>query len=202
MLCMHGGLYLAIKTESPIRERAIFCSKWSAIFTLLFFAMGGVWVTWFLPGYQVQGFIDPQGFSNPLHKKVIAKIGAWVLNYSHHPYFILLPVLGFLGALLSLLSSLKEKLRLAFICSAMSEIGIIGTVGVSMFPFVLPSSTQLNASLLVWDASSSKLTLLVMLMAACIFMPIILLYTSWVYHALRGKVTSQSVEDGDNHAVY
>ena len=72
--------------------------------------------------------------------------------------------------------------------------GVIGTVGVSMFPFILPSSVNLASSLLVWDASSTKLTLLLMLFAVIIFLPIILLYTTWVYRTLRGKVNKETIE--------
>jgi cytochrome d ubiquinol oxidase subunit II len=80
--------------------------------------------------------------------------------------------------------------------------GVIGTVGVSMFPFILPSSTNLASSLLVWDASSSQLTLLLMLGVVIIFLPIVIIYTSWVYHALRGKVSSEMIEQDKNHIAY
>ncbi|MCS6762336.1 MAG: hypothetical protein MO846_10450 [Candidatus Devosia symbiotica] len=42
-----------------------------------------------------------------------------------------------------------------------------------MFPFLLPSSTVLNASLTLWDVSSSHLTMFIMLLATLIFLPII-----------------------------
>ena len=67
--------------------------------------------------------------------------------------------------------------------------GIIGTAGVSLFPFLLPSSSNPDASLIVWDSSSSLLTLQIMLAATIIFLPIVLLYTSWVYYVMRGPVT-------------
>ena len=50
-------------------------------------------------------------------------------------------------------------------------------------------------SLLVWDASSSLLTLRIMLGATLIFMPIILLYTAWVYRVMRGRVTAASIQN-------
>ena len=55
-----------------------------------------------------------------------------------------------------------------------------------------------SASLTVWDASSSHLTLFVMLIVTVIFMPLILAYTAWVYKVLWGKVTVAEVtEHGD-----
>jgi cytochrome d ubiquinol oxidase subunit II len=55
-----------------------------------------------------------------------------------------------------------------------------------------------NASLTVWDASSSHLTLFIMLIATVIFLPLILLYTSWVYSVMRGPITKDSVDNTPN----
>ncbi len=93
-----------------------------------------------------------------------------------------------------------HKLGIAFITSGLCIASIIATVGVSIFPFILPSTTHLSSSLTVWDASSSKATLTVMLIATLIFVPIVIAYTSWVYRVLRGKVTAASVDE--NHSSY
>lgn len=194
MLVMHGGLYLAIKTESPIRDRAIKGSKIAAALLILFFAIGGYWVAYHLTGYRIDSAIDPYGYSNPLNKTVMPAVGAWVSNYAEYPFLIAVPVLGFLGAIGVILTARVRNGLLAFVLSSISIFGVIATVGVSMFPFILPSSTNMTSSLLVWDASSTKLTLLLMLVAVVIFLPIILLYTSWVYRMLSGKVNREMVE--------
>lgn len=200
MLMMHGGLYLAIKTENPIRERALYWSKLMAVFLIFFFAMGGLWIMKGIWGYAIMTGADPAGYSNPLHKTVASVLGAWMHNYSSYPISICAPVLGFLGAIGVLLTARLGGSRFSFICSGLSIVGVITTVGVSLFPFLLPSSVNAGSSLLVWDASSSRLTLLIMLFAALFFMPIIMLYTAWVYHVMRGKV-NQQVADQDEHDV-
>jgi cytochrome d ubiquinol oxidase subunit II len=63
-----------------------------------------------------------------------------------------------------------------------------------MFPFLMPSNIAPTASLTVWDASSSQLTLFVMLLATLIFLPIVLCYTAVVYAALRGSVKASDIE--------
>jgi cytochrome d ubiquinol oxidase subunit II len=63
-----------------------------------------------------------------------------------------------------------------------------------MFPFILPSSLDPRSSLTVWDASSSKATLLTMLAATVIFLPLILIYTTFIYRVLRGRVSGRDVE--------
>ena len=72
---------------------------------------------------------------------------------------------------------------------------MIATAGLSAFPFLLPSSLDPNASLTVWDSSSSRSTLLFMLIAVVVFLPIVLAYTAFVYRVLRGRVTLAYVED-------
>jgi len=194
MLVMHGGLFLATKTFDPIRGRALAWSRIAACMLIVTFAIGGFWMANSM-GYQVVSAVDPYGYSNPLHKQVIILMGGWLNNYKLYPIAMAVPALGFIGALLVIVAIGKGKARLAFICSALSEIGVIGTVGVSMFPFILPSSANFGASLLVWDASSSHLTLLVMLFATAIFLPIVMMYTAWVYRVMRGPVTSEIVKE-------
>jgi len=82
----------------------------------------------------------------------------------------------------------------SFVVSSLGIAGVIGTMGVSLFPFLLPSSSNPGSSLTVWDASSSPRTLGIMLIAVIVFLPIVLAYTSWVYHVLRGPVTSAYIE--------
>jgi len=72
---------------------------------------------------------------------------------------------------------------------------VILTAGLALFPFLLPSSSVPGASLTVWDASSSQRTLFIMLLATLLFLPIVLIYTSWVFHVMRGTVTLEHVRE-------
>jgi cytochrome d ubiquinol oxidase subunit II len=81
-----------------------------------------------------------------------------------------------------------------FVTSGLGIASVIGTMGVTLFPFLLPSSSHPGSSLTVWDASSSHRTLGIMLIAVTIFLPIVVVYTSWVYHVMRGPVTSAYIE--------
>ena len=56
-----------------------------------------------------------------------------------------------------------------------------------MFPFLMPSDIMPQASLTVWDATSSQLTLFVMLLATLIFLPIVLAYTGFAFRVMRGR---------------
>jgi cytochrome d ubiquinol oxidase subunit II len=119
--------------------------------------------------------------------------GAWLDNYGRHGWMLLGPVLGFAGAALALVGMRFNKAWAAFSGSSASAVGIIATVGLSMFPFILPSSFDPRSSLTVWNASSSHMTLFIMLVVTIIFLPLILLYTSWVYKVLWGRSTTAAL---------
>jgi cytochrome d ubiquinol oxidase subunit II len=162
--------------------------------TIVLFAAAGAWVAWGIDGYLISSAVDPNGPSNPLTKTVIRQGGQWLANYRTHSWTMAAPILGFIGPLAALLLTLACLPGLAIIASAVGIFGIVATAGVSMFPFLMPSNIAPAASLTVWDASSSKLTLFVMLVATLIFLPIVLIYTSIVFRALRGMMTATYVE--------
>ena len=53
---------------------------------------------------------------------------------------------------------------------------------------------MMNASLTMWDATSSQLTLNVMTWVAVVLVPIILLYTAWCYWKMFGRITKEDIE--------
>jgi cytochrome d ubiquinol oxidase subunit II len=82
---------------------------------------------------------------------------------------------------------------MALITSGLTQAATILTAGVGLFPFLMPSSTNPSESLTVWDASSSAKTLFIMLIVVVVFLPIVLLYTTWVYRVLRGKISIEAI---------
>ncbi len=197
MLVMHGGTYLVIKTEAAIADRARWAATWSARTLLVLFAGAGVAVFHAVDGYVITSAVVEAGPSNPLGKTVVREAGAWLANYANHPWTVMAPALGFGGTLMTILLLRLRREMLAFVASGTAVFGIVATPGLAMFPFILPSSSDPRSSLTVWDASSSQLTLFIMLIAAVLFMPLILAYTGWVYRVLRGKVTIAQVEEND-----
>jgi len=201
MLAMHGATYAVMKTDGVLQERSRRYGIGAAAATLLLFAIGGLCVAFLIDGYRITSPIDRLGPSNPTLKTVEIASGAWLDNYAAHPWTVVAPVLGFAGsALAAVLLAARRELP-AFIASAVAVAGIVATPGLAMFPFILPSSIAPEASLTVWDSSSSRTTLFIMVIAVVIFLPIVLAYTAWVYRVLRGKILPEHLEgDGGRHA--
>ena len=193
MLTMHGGAYLAAKTAEPVAGRARGAGSIAALVLIVLFGVGGLWVAYDLDGYRIAGVLAHDADSNPVGKTVIRATGAWLYNYQRMPWMLAAPVLGFVGAAVAGIALRRRHDGLGFVASALAVAGVVATAGVSMYPFILPSSLDPASSLTVWDASSSRATLFNMLVVTVLFVPIILAYTAFVYRVLRGRVTEERV---------
>jgi cytochrome d ubiquinol oxidase subunit II len=192
MLVLHGSAWIAIKVEhGPVHDRARRFGNFAGLLSILLFAIGGAMVSRL--GFRITDVVDPAGPSNPLRTTSIAEAGAWFANYGQHPWMLAAPVLGFAGAALALLGIRIRSEWAAFGGSSLSAIGIIATVGLSMFPYILPSSIDAHSSLTIWNASSSAKTLGIMLFVTVVLLPIVLLYTAWAFRVMWGRLTSEVV---------
>jgi cytochrome d ubiquinol oxidase subunit II len=195
MLVLHGNAYAAMKVGEPMAARARAVGRAASAIYLLAFLAAGLWVSSTLAGYQVTGIIDHAGPSNPMHKTVAIVAGAWLNNFHAWPLMWAAPVAAILGALAAHALLHLRRAGAAFMASVLVQAGTILTGGFALFPFLMPSSTFPNQSLTVWDASSSQKTLLIMLGAVSVFLPIILAYTSWVFRVVRGRVTLENMHE-------
>lgn len=200
MLVLHGAGWLSLKAEQgPVLERARTIGQVAAIAAVVLFVAGGAYVTWGGLGFRVEGVIDTAGPSNPRLAGAVAAPGAWLNNYAAYPWMIAAPLIGLIGPLVALAGIRGRRDVLVFAGSSLANIGIIGTVGLSMFPFILPSAVDPASSLTVWNASSSHTTLFIMLGVTLVFLPIVLLYTAWVYRVLFGRVTAEQVRTNPDY---
>ncbi len=201
MLTFQGANYLMMRTEGGIYRRARTASLLFGGLTFIAFALAGWWVATGIDGYVITSTIDPNGLPDPLAKTVETAAGAWMANYYIYTWAKWVPIVAFAALAAGILFGRLNKAGLAFWSSSAACAGIIGTAGVSMFPFIMPSSTDPRSSLTVFDAVSSHLTLGLMLGATVIFMPLIIVYTSWAYKVMWGKITTEYIAANDK-SVY
>jgi len=200
MFIMQGAVFLQIKTVGHINARAKKTVLIFSVLTLVLFALAGLWINT-LDGYHISSEIFPNAASNPVAKFVKRGPGLWMDNYGHLPGLWAIPLASFIAGLMALTLSRMDCPGTAFVFSSIMIASIILTAGCSMFPFIIPSSISANSSLTVWDASSSLATLNLMFWMTVIFLPMIILYTSWVYRVFRGKVTVDHIRK-NNHTLY
>jgi cytochrome bd ubiquinol oxidase subunit II len=196
--CDDGGTYLALKAGPPVADRAANWARGAALILVALFIAGGIYAKFGVEGYRITSDLSHDGPSNPLLKTVVRGEGALLPNFGAHPWMLIAPALVFIGAFSARFFLAARRGWLAFITSAAALLGVIATAGLSAFPFLLPSSLDPNSRLTIWDASSSRVTLLIMLVAVAVFLPIVIAYTAFVYRVLRGRVTTAYVEDNSS----
>ncbi|MBP8298338.1 MAG: cytochrome d ubiquinol oxidase subunit II [Burkholderiales bacterium] len=200
MLVLHGSVYLQNRTTGAIQARAAVATLAAAALLVACLALAG-WIVAGMDGYRIAKMGAAGGTALPLTKTVVAAPGAWLANYGIYPWTQLAPVAAVAGALLAALLSRLGWLRLAFVASGIAVAAVILTAGCAMFPFILPSSSHPSHSLTAWDAVSSHLTLQIMFWVVLVFVPLIMIYTGWVYRVLRGKITEETIA-ADNKTMY
>jgi len=201
MFLTQGATYLQMRTVGELHLRARITAQICALVMMVCFVLAGIWVVYGIDGYVVTSVLDHNGPSNPLVKEVSQQAGAWMVNFNNAPILWTIPALGVVLPLLTIMCSRLEKGAWAFVFSSLTMACVILTAGVAMFPFVMPSSTVPNVSLTMWDATSTLLTLKVMTVAAIIFVPIILAYTTWCYYKMFGRLTKEHIE-GNSNSLY
>ena len=200
MLMTHGANWLQMKTTEELRDRARSVSQIGAIVTLITFVLAGAWL-YFKEGYVVTSVVDHFAPSSPMNKEVAVETSAWFRNFNEMPILWIFPALAVVAALLNAAFSKANRCGFAFFFSALTMTGVIITAAVSMFPFVMPSSSHPEQSLLMWDATSSELTLILMFFLALIFVTISLCYTIWSYTKMFGRLDANFIDE-NKHSLY
>lgn len=202
MLTGHGSTWLQMRADEVVAVRARQTGFYFGLATTALFALAGLWI--WIGDFEYFVIVSQpplDAMPNPLAKEVALEKGALFNIYSDYPVAMLAPALGILCPLAMALFSKTGKGGLAFFFSALGMTGIISTAGLSMFPFIMPSTTDPRSSLTIWDAPSSHLTLTVMFWAAVIFVPIVLSYTLWCYYRMWGRVTTEEIA-ARSHSAY
>ena len=166
LFVQHGALWLSVKTEGDLQQRAIRTA-------------GRLWPV--TVGIAV-AFLVYSKFATRLYD-----------NYMAHPVFFLVIVLT-VAALLGVRLLLgRGNYGKAWIASAVTIVGatFFGVIG--LFPNLFPSSINPAFSLSAFNASSSPLTLTIMLGVVAVFIPIVLVYQAWSYHLFKSKTTSEDL---------
>ncbi|MCP1634128.1 cytochrome d ubiquinol oxidase subunit II [Kerstersia gyiorum] len=194
-----GGAMLMSGSAGEVAVRARRASLWGGVVALVLFTIGGFWVSG-MDGFRIVQSPDFAAAQTPLHQTVERVPGGLLANFSQYPVLWLLPALTYIGVILGLLALRARRDLLGWWLGALAWVGVLGTAGAAMFPFMMPSSTNPSHSLTVWNSGASAVTQGWMLGFTVIFMPLIICYTSWAFWVMRGKVDAKQVENS-HHAL-
>ena len=199
MLLMHGATWAAMKADEIIAARATRLLFRLAPAFVASYVLAGVWLAFGIPGYSIGAGTAFGGPSNPLIKEVAPNSG-WLAEGSLGAWACVAAAIALLAAIATPLLARRARHGTALIASGIAIAGTILSAGFALFPFLMPSSIDPKSSLTIWDASSSRTTLGLMLIATIVFLPIVLAYTAWVYSVLRGRVSLDHVRQ--SHGMY
>ncbi len=193
MLILHGAVWLQMRAGGEIQERARSTAVIAGPLLTLLMLLAGVWLFTAIPGFEISSAVIGDASSNPL-SKVVVRSDNWFANFALYPQLWALPVMAVVMPLLTSVLARSRQYGWAFLSSSLGISAIIMLAGCTLFPFLMPSSTDLASSLTLWDATSSKLTLEIMLWVVIFFVPLILLYTVWGYYKMWGRVEPETIE--------
>lgn len=179
--------------EKNISQRALKAATWGGILALILMTVVGLWSTNH-PGYELVQSPAPGVPQTPLHQTVTIVDGALLQNFAQYPVLWLLPALAYASIIIGLIALHKRYNQVGWWMGVMTWVGVLGMVGATMFPFIMPSSSSPSHSLTVWNSGASTLTMGWMLGFTAIFIPLIVTYTSWAFYVMRGKVDVKTIE--------
>ena len=166
LFLVHGSIWLAIKSNGELHERAAKITRrlWPVLVIVAVI------------------FLVASKFATNLYDNYLASPVLFAI--------ILITVAALVGTRIFLAQQSYWK---AWFSSALTIVGatFFGVVG--LFPNMFPSNMDPAFSLTAHNASSSPLTLKIMLVVALIFVPIVLIYQAWTYNLLKGKITKEDL---------
>jgi cytochrome d ubiquinol oxidase subunit II len=166
LFLVHGALYISLKSTGVIADRAL-----KAVNTIWYIELGGA-VAFLLYTYFATKLYD---------------------NFFAQPLLLAVPLVAVAALLGIKFFAVKEAMFKAFLSSCVTILFVVFTGVIGLYPNLIPSSIDKNYSLTIFNTSSSQATLMVMTVAALIFVPIVIAYKIWVYRLFSARISTDSV---------
>jgi len=160
LFALHGALYLTLKTEGEVMERARrLVMSTGAVATALF-------MVFFIAAY----------FYTPIVERLGVDPG-------------MVPLLAILTIISVRFLTLRGAFGWAFAMNGVGIVLAVASVFLILFPDVIPSSLNPAFSLTIYNAASNAYSLRVMTIVAVSVLPFVLAYQAWTYWVFRRRVS-------------
>ncbi len=177
LFMVHGALWLAVKTDGAIHERAAALAK----------------KLWLVEAAVAVIFLVATYFATRLYDNYIQNPMLYVIP------IILIPVITVASLFAVRFFIGKGHWWKAWFASSALIVSatLFGVAG--LYPNLLPSSLNPAWSMTIYNSASSPLTLKIMLVVALTFVPLVIAYQTWVYRLFKDKVTAEDLAYGEFH---
>jgi cytochrome bd ubiquinol oxidase subunit II len=162
LFALHGALFLGLRTNGELRERAI---RLAAVLSLPTLVIAGGFAVWTQLAYG-------SGWT-------------WIA--------VLVAALGLLGAARA---AYQGREAVGFALTSLVIVAAVVLIFGSLFPDVMPSSTDAAYSLTVQNASSTHYTLVVMTWVAAFLTPVVVAYQAFTYWVFRRRLGIGNIPAG------
>ncbi len=169
-LGLHGALWVALKTEDPIRQRAHRFAR------TVWWGVGAFTVLVTLVTFRVQPHVPA--------------------NLAVHPWGYVFPALALAGLLLARWFVARQDDGKAFLASCAYLVGMLSSVAFGLHPYVLPARTNPAYALTVENAKAPDYGLRIGLVWWLIGMALVAGYSVFTYRRFAGKVSPQAKHEG------
>jgi cytochrome bd ubiquinol oxidase subunit II len=168
LFAYHGSTFLTLRTSGDLYERAVGAARRLSLLATL---LGAAFLIW-----TVVVAVDRND------KDVVAP---------------LVPaVLGITALVLSAALALRRRSGVAFALTAFAVVTWVATVFSGLYPRLIVSSTGFSNSITIANAASAHYTLVVITVAAAVFVPAVVAYQGWTYHVFRARVGGDELTPG------
>jgi len=164
-----GALWINIKTEGSVAVEAGNLAKKSTLIVLMLTLV-----------FLIYSFATIDGFRT---------------NYAANPALFLLPILSAASAFLAVFFAKKERALPAFYSNLLAFLFVVQSGLASIYPYMLKSSVSPEYGINIFEAASSQMTLSIMLGAALVFVPVVIIYQLWVYTLFKEKIKEKEQLD-------
>ena len=161
-LTVHGSLYVAVKTEDELNQRARRIVQRAWPLQLLLTVIGLIATVSIRPGV-----LD---------------------NYKHYPVGLAVPVIVFGSLAVIMHGILKRSEKMAFVASAVYIVGMLVGAAFALYPVVLPASTDPALNLTIHNTAAAQHGLAVGFAWWSLGMVLALAYFFFLFRMFRGKV--------------
>lgn len=162
LFMMHGAIYLVMKTEKRLYTKLTILVRNTTIFFVISVLLLSFYTILYVPHLSSR--------------------------IKSNPWLFLVPVTMVLNTANITRCITRQKYRNAFLSSALTISLLLIIIAVELYPNLVISSISPANNLTVQNSSSSPLSLRIMLTVAAIGVPLVAVYTSFVFWTFKGKV--------------